>query len=50
MSKSTTFHLIMLGLGAVSGVLFAPRAGAATHRTEGQETQTAADGGGVGGA
>ena len=31
MSKSTTFHLIMFGLGSVLGILFAPRAGAYTR-------------------
>ena len=31
MSKSTTFHLIMFGLGSVLGILFAPRAGAHTR-------------------
>jgi len=31
MSKSTTLHLIMFGLGSALGVLFAPRAGAYTR-------------------
>jgi gas vesicle protein len=31
MSKSTTFHLIMFGLGSVLGILFAPRAGTYTR-------------------
>jgi gas vesicle protein len=31
MSKRTTLHLVMFGLGSVLGILFAPRAGAHTR-------------------